>query len=290
MYSWEIDVLLFFQQLRNDVVSSIFDLYMMLGNGELVIVMLVCVYFAVSKEMAHKFCFVTVASLATNSLISSFLLAPFPHQCSQITCARPEAALGYSMPSGKTQTISTWSWFFAIESQRKLFKLISCIMILLMGICMMYFGISSPVDVIVGILVGTGAVWLLGFIYDSFQNKSTVYKGFFLLVAPCIIMFLYSEEMVHKPFFQFVGIVLGMMCGTWFEKKFVNLQEEVSRVKKFLRCIIGIAVVFGLKEGLKFFYYSEILFDVFILDTARHFIMIFSLVAILPLVYKKVGL
>lgn len=277
-------------EIRNSFLDSIFSALTVLGNGDLIIVALICIYMAVDKDLAQKFCFIMITSFAVNTTIKNMGLGISPTSLADVECVKPELESVYSFPSSITQTVTTWTTFLALELRKKKFAAAAAALILIIGFAELYMALSGPIDVVAAIVLGVLMSWLCGFIYDSFRDKRTVYIGFFLLMIPIIAFCLLSPSIEIRGIFQFAGVILGMGAGLNFEKKYVSFSYDTTRLKKILRCIIGVLIVFALKEGLKMFYFTEEIIPILLLDTLRYFIMVFVLFGPIPLLLKKFNL
>jgi hypothetical protein len=79
-----------------------------------------------------------------------------------------------------------------------------------------------------------------------------------------------------------LGTYFGFVNGIFIEKKYVNFEINKNKLKLFLRFIIGLTIILGLKEGLKFIFPNQLAFD-FI----RYFLITFIGIGIYPMIFKK---
>ena len=81
----------------------------------------------------------------------------------------------------------------------------------------------------------------------------------------------------------------GLTLIAFLQSKTQAISYDVPWWKKLIRIVIGVAIAFAFKEGLKLFKMDELHVDL-ILDTVRYFAIVFAVGYLCPLLFKKIKL
>ncbi|MBQ8786399.1 MAG: phosphatase PAP2 family protein [Oscillospiraceae bacterium] len=287
MFDFEIDILKSLEGLRNDFLNTLFESITILGEETLLVLLIVTLWFAFDKKFAQKLLFVTMASMSVNSAIKNFTRIPRPFVSGEVTCVRPDTATGYSFPSGHTQNFSTWSTISAMQLKKRLITIVTVVLILLVAFSRVFLGAHYPSDVIVGVVLGVAFGTAGSIIYDKAENKNTIYFGMTIILTPLAILFMFDAEPLLEDFYKFYGMVAGIPFAVSFEEKYAPLEYNVGKGKKLLRIVIGVAAAFAVKEGIKLLNVTDIVQVSFIIDAVRYFVLVFAVMGLCPLLFKK---
>lgn len=287
MFGFEMDILKFFEGLRNDFLNTLFEFITIFGEETILVLLVVTLWFAFDKKIAQKLLFITMASMSVNSVIKNLAQIPRPFASGEVTCVRPDTATGYSFPSGHTQNFSTWSSVLAAQLKKRWFTAIVVVLILLVAFSRIFLGAHYPSDVVVGMVLGVtfGAVGSI--VYDRTKNKNKLYIAMTIILTPFAVLFMFDAEPLFEDFYKFYGMVSGLFLAVSFEEKYAPLDYNVSKGKKLLRIIIGIAVAFAVKEGIKLLNVTDVVQISFIIDAVRYFVLVFAVMGLCPLLFKK---
>lgn len=280
-------VLKFFESIRTEQLNQFFQIITMFGEETLMIVLIVALWFAFDKNLAKKLFFITATSLGVNSIIKNFAKVPRPFSNGEVTCVRPETATGYSFPSGHTQNFTTWSTAWAINAKNKIFTVCVIVLIPLIAISRVYLGAHYPSDVITGLVLGLVFAFVGNIIYDKVQNKDKLHMAVVLIFTPFIIYFLINPDVQYADFYKLYGMIFGGAIASKIEEKFAPINYDVSPLKKFIRVILGVIVAIIIKEGIKALNIFESLRISFAFDMLRYFVLVFVVVGICPVIFKK---
>ena len=148
------DILLFFQSIRSDILTAIFTTFTICTEQVAVVLIAAIMYWCIDKKCGQRLLFAVTGSITINSGLKNFFKAPRPIGSKNLESLRTETATGYSFPSGHTQTATT-VWVALIEYFRKWWiTLLGIIMILGAGISRLYLGVHWPEDVFIGWILG----------------------------------------------------------------------------------------------------------------------------------------
>ena len=81
----------------------------------------------------------------------------------------------------------------------------------------------------------------------------------------------------------------GLTLIGFLEGKSKPLSYDVLWWKKLIRIVIGVALAFALKEGLKLLKMGGLHLDL-ALDALRYFVVVFAVGYLCPLLFKKIKL
>ena len=287
MFGFEMEILKFLEGLRNDFLNTLFEFITIFGEETLLVLLIVTLWFAFDKKFAQKLLFITMASMSVNGVIKNLARVPRPFASGEVTCVRPDTATGYSFPSGHTQNFATWTSLTAMQLKKKWFTITVALLILLVAFSRVYLGAHYPSDVIVSVVLGTAFGTVGCIIYDKTENKNRLYLGMTIILTPFAVLFMFNAEPLFEDFYKFYGMVAGIGVAVSFEEKYAPIGYDVSKWKKLLRIVLGIAVAFAVKEGIKLLKVTDIVQLSFVIDAVRYFVLVFAVMGLCPLLFKK---
>lgn len=287
MFGFEMEILKFLEGLRNDFLNTLFEFITIFGEETLLVLLIVTLWFAFDKKFAQKLLFITMASMSVNGVIKNLARVPRPFASGEVTCVRPDTATGYSFPSGHTQNFATWTSLTAMQLKKKWFTITVALLILLVAFSRVYLGAHYPSDVIVSVILGTAFGTVGCIIYDKTENKNRLYLGMTIILTPFAVLFMFNAEPLFEDFYKFYGMVAGIGVAVSFEEKYAPIGYDVSKWKKLLRIVIGIAVAFAVKEGIKLLKVTDIVQLSFVIDAVRYFVLVFAVMGLCPLLFRK---
>ena len=293
----QVDIMMWFQGLFENF-TDFFDVFFMIvtafGEEIVLFIALPIFYWVINKEAAHLVAMAGFASLTLNGVIKDVAQVERPIGNPKIRFVEIENFLvdtvhlkegSYSFPSGHSQTISVLSFSFACFYNKKKLWICATVITLLVMLSRMYLGVHWPLDVLVGGLLGllSAVVCYQIFKRCSHDKRIVVY---FIIAALSLIALFFAKK---SDTFKSVGACFGFAVGALVERKYVNFDPKVGKIwQKVLRCALGLALVAGLKAGLKPVF--ALIADSVFLDFLRYMIIVFVAIALYPMLFKKIKL
>ncbi|XMB72467.1 phosphatase PAP2 family protein [Mycoplasmatota bacterium WC30] len=314
--NFEIEIIYWLQNLRNDFLDALFQVFTILGEEVVLIVILGFVYWCVDKKIGERIGLTVFVSLGLNSVLKLIFMRPRPFMVdNNITNLRPETSQGYSFPSGHTQTAAT-SYFSLYYFFKKHWLLVVAIIItVLVAISRMYIGVHYFTDVLAGAALGIGIPYLMVKVFEKVKNLKPLYLVLLVLslltvIVVIVLNFIRNNNAgvidAYQLYFDSEGI--AKMCGTlsgfilaiFYEKKYTNFSNHRDLKKNIIRFIIGLVIILATRYLLKFIFGfivdPEVLIDgegfksilAIIFDYIRYLAMLLIGIGIYPKLFKKI--
>ncbi len=293
----QVDIMIWFQGLFENF-QEFFDIFFMIvtafGEELILFIVLPIFYWAVNKEAAHLVAMAGFASLTLNGVIKDVAKVERPIGNENIRFVEIENFLvdtvhlkegSYSFPSGHSQTISVLSFSFASYYNKKKLWIAASVITILVMLSRLYLGVHWPLDVLIGGLLGLVSAVVC---YQIFKrcNEDNRIKAYLILAVLCLTALFFAEK---SDTFKSVGACFGFAIGALVDRKFVHFDPTEGPLwKKIVRCILGLAIVGGLKAGLKPLFL--LIADNVFLDFFRYMIIVFVAIALYPMLAKKIKL
>jgi membrane-associated phospholipid phosphatase len=288
MFAFELQFLKWLESIRSGFLTTLFEGITILGEETLVILLVVALWFAVDSKLAQKVFFVTICSTGLNGIVKNIAQVPRPFD-KGITPVRQETATGFSFPSGHTQNFSTYSTLFAIKLKKNWLSILVAVLIALVAFSRLYLGVHYPSDVIVGLTLGIGMAFLGNYLFDRVADQKKLYLAVLAIFIPFILYFLIIANERFADFFKVFGMMGGLTLISFLQEKTAPISYDVAWWKKLIRIVIGVAIAFAFKEGLKILKMGNLHIDL-LLDAFRYFAVVLAVGYLCPLLFKKTKL
>ena len=253
----------------------------MLGEEYFYILVLGFFYWCINKEEVRYLVMVITFSSVLNGALKEIVNSPRPFMVEEVRALRTETAHGFSFPSGHVQIVASFYGALAHRYKKVWLWLVAFVVVILVGLSRVYLGVHWPRDVIGGIIFAALSVFIISRIevHEKKQGVSWPYFVLFALVVSSMLL-LKSETYIKAT-----GAFLGFMMGYLVEDYYVKFDVRNGLFGQILKFILGIALTLAIFEGLKAVLPGSNLY-VFI----RYFATIFSVAAVIPWIYTKIGL
>lgn len=180
-----------------------------------------------------------------------------------------KTATGYSFPSGHTAIGTSIYGGLAINFWKQKWLVWLCVLaILLTGFSRNYLGVHTPQDVLVGLLVGVGSIWLTykGFTYIEKhpEQENKLLLGVIIFVIVSLIYITYKsypldymdgkplmdpQRMIRNGYRNFGGL-FAFCIGRFVEKRWIKFQATGLTVKGVFWGLIGLLPLYWMMQSL----------------------------------------
>ena len=294
-YTWSLPFenpfILWFQSLggKGSFLYYLMNFISMFGEEMILVGLVGLIYWGFDKHRGEKIGFMMVSATLFNPLIKGIVRRTRPFD-SGVGIQNFRNVGGYSFPSGHSSgSASTFVGTAVVYKDKKYKWLIAIAVVIpfLVALSRTYLGAHYPTDVICGLALGVGLVFLVDLLYRVVPNKYFLYGGLLLIG---IAGFFYCTE---NDFFTGYGILLGFVCGVLFEEKVTKFDNTKVWWRIILRVLVGGGLFLGLNNGAKLLmgviyhgYNKNVWFE-HIFRVLRYAIVVFLVIGVYPLLFAQ---
>jgi membrane-associated phospholipid phosphatase len=251
------DIILGIQTIANPVLDWFFMAITFLGNEDFYIAVLPVIYWCVDKKFGIRLAIVFLASVYINSLLKDIFATTRPDPA-DVRVLYGQSGGGYAFPSGHSQGSVTFWGVIAWELKKAWFWVLAVFLMIAVGISRLYLGVHWPIDVLGGWLIGAVILGVY-FLYDAKVDHSRSFLNMWGLIALVLIVGVVLF-LIH-PAGHIVGVFVGMSIGYLLEEKLVDFDPRSVWWYQVLKVLVGLAVVFAIRIGLKKLFPEGDIFD-----------------------------
>ncbi len=256
------------ESIRNPFLDAVFSLITHLGSELVFMVLAVVMFWCVNKAQGLYLLSVGCLGTTVNQFLKLACRVPRPWvkdpSFTIVESARADAT-GYSFPSGHTQNAVGTFGCLAMGGKKNWARILFVVLAVLTAFSRMYLGVHTPADVGVSAVI---AVVMVLAMYPLFKNLDEhPARGLWILLALFLVnaaFVIYAncwqfpadvdpENLDHgvKNAAKLMGALLGMAIGYAIDMKWVKFRTEAPVLGQILKCVLGLAIVLAIKEGLK---------------------------------------
>lgn len=243
----QINFILWLQSFRSPLLDAFFTAVSLTAEDNFITALAVILFWCVDPLVGLRFLLPLLFSGYLNAFLKDLFHTPRPTAEQVLFMAVPPDG-SYAFPSGHTQNAAVLWSYLAGHYRKKALVVAAAMMILLVGLSRMYRGAHWPVDVVGGMAIGVGLVWLALTAYRIWDRRSLslpLWEQLALGAAvPLTLFAVYPRTSMQT------GAALGMVTGFTPERRYVGFPVRVPLWKQALKVLIGLAVLFGLQMGL----------------------------------------
>ena len=236
-----------------------------LGEETVFLVLALMVFWCVDKKRGYLLMSVGFLGIMINQFMKLSFRIPRPWVLDPnftILEQAREAAAGYSFPSGHTTCAVATFGSLAATSRRKLAAAVCVLLAALVGFSRMYLGVHTPADVLAGALTAMILILLLQNAVNSSQGMGLLVMGMVLMalgLLAFVSLYPFPEDTdVHnlesglKNGYTMIGCMAGILVVYFGEQRYVNFTTRAVWWAQILKVVLGLALVLGIKEGLRY--------------------------------------
>lgn len=271
----------------------------MFGEEMILVGVMGLIYWGIDKSKGEKIGFMMISASLLTPMVKNVVCRTRPFDSHPNTVANLRDVDGYSFPSGHSSGSASLFLGTAVvyRKQHKWLLATGIAIPLLVALSRNYLGAHYPTDVVAGLALGVGVVFLANWLYKVLPNKYVLY-GAFLAIG--FAGFFYCTT---TDFFTSYGLSVGFVLGLLFEEKVVNFQNTKTWWRIVLRVAVGGGLYLGMNVAIKavvkaiYPSYAEDFWFESIFRTVRYAVLSFALIGVYPMLFapaeklwKKLGL
>lgn len=262
-------VLYALRALRTPVTEALGQFITGFGESTVFLTLALALLWCIDRKYGWHMVLAESLGLGANILVKSIARSPRPWvrdpEFTIVESARGWA-LGYSFPSGHTQSAAQLFGTLAIRIRRRLPTLLCSLAIALVGFSRMLLGVHTPADVLCGLALGLGSAVAIGFVMKRAEASLRAGDRAALILALISAAFtlgvlLLPENFRSDPAFdaedvlcswQMLGLSLGGLLAWRLTERF-NPYDPADGAwwVQLVKLLGGGAVVMGIRVGMK---------------------------------------
>jgi membrane-associated phospholipid phosphatase len=255
-----LQIVLWFQSWRGPLMEAYARVFDFMGLIEFYLILLPLIYWCIDTTFGRRLGVLLLASQWSNTTLQEWWARPRPYQVSD-QVSNLKTLDTYGMPSGHTQGATTLWGMVGLRLRRDWVTALVVAYVILMGISRLVMGVHFPQDVLVGWTLGL--LWLGAYLWleprtSRWLTRQSVWTliglvlgitALGLLIQPILMPFSTTAAMEFS--ITSLGAFLGMGIGFVLETRYLGFDARGVWWKRLLRFALGIAVLMGLRSGLK---------------------------------------
>lgn len=240
----QINFILWLQSFRSPLLDAFFTVVNATAEDNFITALAVIIFWCVDPLVGLRFLLPLLFSGYLNTFLKDLFHTPrLTAEQVRFMAVPPDGS--YAFPSGHTQNAAVLWSYLAGHYRRWPLIVAAVILIPLVGLSRIYRGAHWPVDVLGGMAIGIGLVWLALTIYRFWDRRSLslpLWGQLALGVAvPLVLFAAYPKNSMQT------GTALGMVTGFALERRYVGFPVRVPLWKQVLKVLIGLVVLFALQ-------------------------------------------
>ena len=262
------EILRFFESIRNPVLDTFFSIITHLGEETVFIVVGILFFWCINKKQGYYILSIGFLGTVFNQFLKLWFRIPRPWvkdpEFTIVESARAEAT-GYSFPSGHTQSSVGLFGGIARMEKNKILRIIMLVLCVLVPFSRLYLGVHTPLDVGVSILVAVVLIFAFKFLTDwAMQKPMNMRILMYSILALCLSLVLFVEfynfpsdiDMYNYEHglsngYKMLGTFLGLYISYEIDHKYVNFSTEGGFLAQALKVVLGVIPLVLIKSLLK---------------------------------------
>jgi membrane-associated phospholipid phosphatase len=246
-----VEVVLWLQQL-SPALDLPFKSLTFLGNLEFFLIFMPLIYWCNNRRTGARLLVVFLISAYVNAIAKVMAGQPRPFQYDTRVKALVPAG-GGGLPSGHTQSAVVVWGYLASQFRRRWSWIFAGFLMIGIPLSRLYLGVHFPTDLLGGYILG--AVLLVLYLRFAIHvetwlvRKRVVWQIAAAVLLPMVLI-LVNPKGSHYAL-SACGVLLGFGSGIILERRWIRFCTAASLLKKLMRYIAGMLVLFGIWMGLR---------------------------------------
>lgn len=260
------EVLYFFESIRNPVLDTIMLLITKLGEETFFLILAMIMFWCVDKYKGYYMMSVGFIGILTSQFMKLWFRIPRPwvkdSNFTVVDGAKTHAG-DYSFPSGHSQAAVCTYGSLAYSIRNRWIQVLCILAAILVPISRLYLGVHTPLDVLVGAGLSVILVIALRPVFaKNFSKNAPWIMGFMVLAAIGYLCF------VHLfPFpadvdagnlasgiqngYTLIGAICGMVVVYVVDERWLHFSTKATPMGNILKVLLGFILILVIKSGLK---------------------------------------
>ena len=287
--------------LRTPLLDKLFFAVTAFGGEGLFIAVAIVVFWCASKKNGYYLIAAGVGGTVVSQTLKIVCAVPRPwvrDPAFTIVESARAGAGGYSFPSGHSQNAVVALGGAARIVKRTWARAALWVLAALVCFSRMYLGVHTPADVAVGTAIGLALVLGLGKLFQKRGDEPRTVTAVFAVTAVLALGAVLAGELYAWPAdvdqenlaeflknsYTMLGVALGVLIAYPLERRYVNFETAAPWWAQILKCVLGLAVVMGLRLALKA-PLSALFGGHLAASTVRYCIMVLAAILVWPLTF-----
>lgn len=296
------EVLYFFEGIRNTVLDGFFSIITVLGEETVFMAVGMIIFWCVDKYQGYYLLCTGFIGTVINQFLKMVFRIPRPWVLDpefKIVESARKAATGYSFPSGHTQSSVGLFGGIARWNKNRLLRIIAVTLCVLVPLSRMYLGVHTPYDVGVSVIVALILIFALFPIFKKCENNPKLMYAVFGIMTLFVLSFLCFAEFYNFPSdvdvnnynsalknaYTLLGCMIGLIVIYTLDIKFIKFETDASFGFQILKAVFGIVLVVLVKE-LTRSPLESLIGNELIARSVRYFLVVITGGALWPLTFK----
>jgi len=236
----------FFQSIRNPFFTALFGFFSFLGEGAVLVVAVLAVYWLTKPRTGERIAMVAMSSLAFNVAIKSLVGRPRPYVAGVVDrldvdtpfVSTVDLEPNVSFPSGHAQSTSSFLSAVSLRTKRGWVRIGAALVVLLVMCSRLYFGVHYPSDVLTGLAFGIAVALFWEFVYEKIPGSRYYFLCAFAALSLVPVAMGYPNVAMTS------GLLAGCACCLPFAERIARKNPPKGK-KKFFRLLVGAALSAG---------------------------------------------
>lgn len=255
------------EKIRLPFFDGFFQIITEFGDETAFLTVALFLFWCVDKRLGYY----TLSTCFLGTILNQFLKLAFriPRPWVQdpnftIVESARAGATGYSFPSGHTQNSVALFGCIGARAKKTWARVLCIALVILVPFSRLYLGVHTPLDVGVAFASSLLLVFALQSVVYGKKSKKTFPIFLWAMAGLGLAFTLYveffrfpgdidPENLAHgvKNAYTLLGAVLGMLVVYYADEKKFHFSTEAPWYGQVLKLLLGLALVVGLKAGLK---------------------------------------
>jgi len=290
------EILRLLEGIRSPFLDTVIGLLTQLGEETIGMVILCVIFWCISKRIAYVMGVAFFLSGLTVQGMKICFRVDRPWvadpNLNPVESAKAHAT-GYSFPSGHTQSSTALFGSLGVQIRQRAIQVVFFVIPVLVAFSRLYLGVHTLQDVAVSLVLTFLFVLLAVKILSSDASSAkrnliipiimVLYAGIVILIAAIMYLNWTIEKDNIRDCMKAAGAGIGFAVGMFIERTYIDFPVRAKGIIwQVIKCIIGLAVLVGIQEGLKLIIGTSLAADMI-----RYCLMVSWVTLFYPLIIKR---